>query len=172
MHTENLTFDVKVTLEDIKAFLKYHYQHNIRLKVMKIVLVILGVFIVTLNMLLEDYIYLVLGVIFIICALVFSKIIGTVRSKQILKSSNNFEEIISYTVNNNGFHTKGSIHNSTMLWEGFYKVAESKTLFLLYQNKFMAIIIPKRDLSNEQMNRFKNIISQQKKVKRFELNNG
>lgn len=74
-------------------------------------------------------------------------------------------ETITYSINDETIHSKGLTFDSTFTWNKIYKVSETKTWILIWQTKYIAHIIPKRDFTPEQLNSLKGIVNKHKEVK-------
>lgn len=60
------------------------------------------------------------------------------------KTTKTLHETLSYEFNLEGVTVIGQTFNSTIQWNSFHKVREFKKWFLLYTNKQIAMLIPKR----------------------------
>lgn len=97
---------------------------------------------------LEGAIMWVLIVLFIFGMMIYSNKYNARKASRHNKKL--FEEYI-YSINDKQIQIKGKSLNTTLLWEKLHKVTESKNAFYIWLNKKNAQIIPKRDLSNEEI---------------------
>jgi hypothetical protein len=60
---------------------------------------------------------------------------------------------------------RGESFYMEILWPKIYKIVEKKKWFLIYQNNLSAILIPKKDLSPEQIKQIQEILGSVKTIK-------
>lgn len=80
-------------------------------------------------------------------------------AKRNYKTNARISEKITYSFDPEMIKVNGESFNSEMTWNKMFKVTESKDWMLLWQNRQVANIIPKRDLNIEQLNELRSIIS-------------
>ena len=73
------------------------------------------------------------------------------------KSNKRLQERITYEFTNEGMQTIGESFNSQSNWIQTFKIEEIKSWFLIYQSKQIANFIPKKDLSDEQVESLRNL---------------
>ncbi|MFM7857429.1 MAG: YcxB family protein [Flammeovirgaceae bacterium] len=99
-------------------------------------------------------------------ALVFGLPLFTYLSaKTNYKSNKRISETITYEFNDDTIITTGESFNAKLTWEKIYSVTENKNWILIWQNKQVANVIPKRDFLNNDLNKFKEIVRKQKGFK-------
>lgn len=74
------------------------------------------------------------------------------------KSNARIRERITYSFTEDLLEIKGESFNTQMTWEKMFKVTESKDLILLWQNRQLANVIPKKYLNSEQLKELKALI--------------
>lgn len=67
-------------------------------------------------------------------------------------------ERMQYEIDEEWISIKGDTFDSRMTWDKMHKVIETKSWFLIYQNKVAANIIVKKDLTTEQLATFRAIV--------------
>jgi len=73
-------------------------------------------------------------------------------------SSNQISEPLEMALSPKEIKIKGNSFYMVVEWEKFYKIEERRNWFLLYQNKLSAIIIPKKELSTNEIAEIKGIL--------------
>lgn len=63
-------------------------------------------------------------------------------------------ETIVYKFDREVVHVKGESFESTYTWEKVYRITETGSWFLIWQNKQVANIVPKKNFSPEQLVKF------------------
>ncbi len=69
------------------------------------------------------------------------------------------------TLAENEIKIKGESFYMEILWSKIYKIVEKKSWFLIYQNNLSAILIPKKNLSPEQIKQIQEILASVKTIK-------
>ncbi|WP_081411704.1 YcxB family protein [Chryseobacterium gregarium] len=80
-------------------------------------------------------------------------------------SSNHLRETLDMNLTENEIKIRGESFYMEILWSKIYKVVEKKNWFLIYQNNLSAILIPKRNLSPEQIKQIQEILASVKTIK-------
>jgi len=99
------------------------------------------------------YQYLTVGLILIVQPLA---IFLTIRRNYF--SSNHLRESLEMEVTKTDFKIKGESFYLEVIWDKIFKIVEHSECFLIYQNNLSAIIILKKDLSQEQLIEIKEIL--------------
>jgi len=86
-------------------------------------------------------------------------------AKRNFKASERLQEEIEYELTNEKFKLTGSSFSNEMTWDKTYKIQELKNWFLIYQNRKVANLIPKRNLSLEQTEYLRNLFKTFKNIK-------
>ncbi len=73
-------------------------------------------------------------------------------------SSNHIKEKVKIEFTNTAIKMTGDSFYTELAWAKLYKVQEIKNWFLIYQNTFSAIIIPKRALNSNQSKELKHLL--------------
>ncbi|MBW7676381.1 YcxB family protein [Chryseobacterium chendengshani] len=73
-------------------------------------------------------------------------------------SSNHLRETLDMDLTHDKIKIKGESFYMEILWSKIYKVVEKKNWFLIYQNNLSAILIPKKELSTEQIRQIQEIL--------------
>lgn len=74
------------------------------------------------------------------------------------KSSNQLQERLDIEISATEIHINGESYYMRVEFEKLYRIDERKKWFLLYQNNLSAIIIPKKDMSADQIIIFRNLL--------------
>lgn len=80
-------------------------------------------------------------------------------------SSNHLRETLEMDLAENEIRIRGESFYMEILWPKIYKIVEKKKWFLIYQNNLSAILIPKKDLSREQIKQIQEILGSVKTIK-------
>jgi c-di-AMP phosphodiesterase-like protein len=86
-------------------------------------------------------------------------------AKRNYKSNRRMGERITYEFDKELIQLTGESFNSKMTWGKIYRVTENKDYFLIWQNRQVANIIPKRDLNKNEIQTFKEIVNHQKGIR-------
>ena len=73
-------------------------------------------------------------------------------------SSNYLRETLETEIDNDEIKIQGKTFYMVLKWNHIFKVVEKPNWFLIYQNNLSAIIIPKCDLQEEDINYLQNIL--------------
>ena len=79
-------------------------------------------------------------------------------------SSNHLREQLEIDLNKNEIKVQGESFYMEIKWEKIFKIDEQADWFLIYQNNFSAIIIPKKAFNSTQLQEFKTILTAIPKV--------
>jgi hypothetical protein len=79
--------------------------------------------------------------------------------KRNYESSNHLREPLEITVDHRELSMKGQSFYTEIAWNKVFKIEEEKKWFLIYQNNLSAILISKKDLSNNETQEFNDILS-------------
>ena len=74
------------------------------------------------------------------------------------KTSKRLAEDIEYTFSDDYFSIKGESFNSQYSWDKIYKVSQTKSWILIWQNSLIATPIPKRDLQESDIRTLKTML--------------
>ncbi len=74
-------------------------------------------------------------------------------------------ETIEYQFDNEEIIVTGQSFSSRFSWNKIYKVTETKDWVLIWQNRQMANVIPKRSFEGDDLKSFKEIVNNQKTLK-------
>ncbi|MFL9835806.1 YcxB family protein [Chryseobacterium terrae] len=80
-------------------------------------------------------------------------------------SSNHLRETLDMELADEEIKIRGESFYMEILWSKIYKVVEKKKWFLIYQNNLSAILIPKKELSTDQIKEIQEILGSIKTVK-------
>jgi YcxB-like protein len=70
---------------------------------------------------------------------------------QFYNSSSFIKKLSTYKIDETGVELTSESANIVLKWQNVYKIKETNSLFLLYENKFQAHYIPKQDMTAEQI---------------------
>ena len=73
-------------------------------------------------------------------------------------SSNHLRETLDMELTQEMIKIRGESFYMEILWSKIYKITEKKNWFLIYQNNLSAILIPKKDLTSEQIRQIQKIL--------------
>jgi hypothetical protein len=88
------------------------------------------------------------------------------KSKRNYKSDLLIGETIEYQFDNEEIIVTGQSFSSRFSWNKIYKVTETKDWLLIWQNRQMANVIPKRSFEGDDLKSFKEIVNNQKTLKK------
>jgi hypothetical protein len=80
-------------------------------------------------------------------------------------SSNHLRETLDMNLTDDMIKIRGESFYMEILWPKIYKIVEKKKWFLIYQNNLSAIIIPKKELSPEQVRQIQQILGSVETIK-------
>jgi len=80
-------------------------------------------------------------------------------------SSNHLRETLDMHLAEDRIKIRGESFYMEILWSKIYKVVEKKNWFLIYQNNLSAILIPKKNLSPEQIIQIQEILGSVQTIK-------
>ena len=80
-------------------------------------------------------------------------------------SSNHLRETLDMHLAEDRIKIRGESFYMEILWSKIYKVVEKKNWFLIYQNNLSAILIPKKNLSPEQITQIQEILGSVQTIK-------
>lgn len=99
------------------------------------------------------YQYMTLGLITIVQPI---SIFVTIRRNY--KSSNQLGETLELEITPNAIKINGESYYMEVKWEKLFEIVEKRNWFLLYQNNLSAIVIPKKDMSANDIDNFRKIL--------------
>ncbi len=73
------------------------------------------------------------------------------QSKKALASFNKANGAVTVTVDEAGVHTTGKLGETALAWGDMFKLIETKTAFLFFIYKTNAVMLPKRQLSADEL---------------------
>lgn len=79
-------------------------------------------------------------------------------------SSNHLRETLQMEILPDDLSVEGESFYLKVQWEKLFKIVETPDYFLMYQNNLSAIMLPKKDLSRDEMNEIKAILNNLKTV--------
>jgi hypothetical protein len=74
------------------------------------------------------------------------------------KSNGRISETIIYEFDKENIQLTGESFNSKLTWDKIYSVTENKDWILIWQNRQVANVVPKRDFTEGQLQAFKDIV--------------
>lgn len=80
-------------------------------------------------------------------------------------SSNHLRETLDIDLTGEEIKIRGESFYMEILWPKIYKIVEKEKWFLIYQNNLSAILIPKKELSPEQIRQIQEILRSVKPIK-------
>lgn len=80
-------------------------------------------------------------------------------------SSNHLRETLDMDLTKYEIKIRGESFYMEILWSKIYKIVEKENWFLIYQNNLSAILIPKKNLSPEQIKQVQEILGSVRTVK-------
>ncbi len=78
--------------------------------------------------------------------------------KKAFFSNKNIQEMIIYTFTDQKIRTEGETFDADFTWDAVYKVKENKDWFLIYQSAQVMNMVPKKNLTQDQVLKLRNII--------------
>jgi hypothetical protein len=91
-------------------------------------------------------------------------------AKKNFRVNSRLQEKITYTFDESNISLQGDSFNSQLSWDKIYKVTENKSWILIWQNKQVANIIPKRDFNSSELDYFKEIVFKNKTSNKLSIN--
>jgi hypothetical protein len=82
-------------------------------------------------------------------------------AKRNYNSNWRISETIVYEFDNESIQLTGESFNSKLSWNKIFKVTENNDWILIWQNRQVANVVPKRDFKNEDLRIFKDIVNAQ-----------
>lgn len=79
-------------------------------------------------------------------------------AKKNYRSNGRISEMINYEFDTENIQITGESFNSKLTWEKIYNVTENKDWILIWQNRQVANVVPKRDFKDGELQAFKNIV--------------
>jgi hypothetical protein len=70
---------------------------------------------------------------------------------QFYNSSSFIKELSTYKIDETGVELTSESANIVLKWQNVYKIKETNSLFLIYENKFQGHYIPKQNMTAEQI---------------------
>lgn len=80
------------------------------------------------------------------------------NAKRAFTSSSRITEYITYRFEKQWIFLKGQSFETKMSWDKIVKVKETKSWFLIYQTKYLANLIPKTEMTNQQIIEMRDIL--------------
>lgn len=97
-----------------------------------------------------------------ILILVILPLITYNSARKNFKTNKRINEPVEYSIDDKIISLKGESFNAQLSWEKIYKVNKTKEWILIWQNKQVANVIPRRNITDSQIAILKNIISNYK----------
>lgn len=82
-----------------------------------------------------------------------------ISSRKTFKTDGRVSEKIEYQFDSQEIRINGESFNSRLTWDKIFRVTEAKDWILIWQNRQIANIIPKKDFKENELLSFKQIIS-------------
>lgn len=86
-------------------------------------------------------------------------------AKRNYKSNGRISETIIYEFDKENIQTIGESFNAKLTWDKIYSVTENKDWVLIWQNRQIANVVPKRDFKDGELLAFKDIVKLQSGLK-------
>ena len=90
-------------------------------------------------------------------------------SKKALASFNKANGTVTVTVDEEGVHTTGKLGETALAWGDMFKLIETKNAFLFFIHKTNAVMLPKRQLSADELATVKMLIRKELKPDKMQL---
>jgi hypothetical protein len=74
------------------------------------------------------------------------------------KSNSRISEVITYEFDSEFIQVTGESFNSKLTWEKIYRLTENTDWILIWQNRQIANVIPKRDFKPDDVQNFKDLV--------------
>lgn len=81
------------------------------------------------------------------------------------KSNGRINEPVTYELNEEHIELTGESFNSKLTWDKVYSVTENKDWVLIWQNRQVANVLPKRDFNDDELQTFKDLVKLQSRLK-------
>ena len=148
-----LLIRTRLQAEDMQRFSIHTLRQNPTMKIMGVVfgallLIVIGQWLFS-ETGMEDIPFQVVIPLVVFVALFF--VFLPMMAKRNFKNNPSLHGEILYTFTDEQVELTGPNFESRMDWDKYLKVVETKEMFLLYQSKVMANLIPKRDLSDSEI---------------------
>ncbi|MEO0469149.1 MAG: YcxB family protein [Bacteroidota bacterium] len=151
----------RLQAEDLQKFSAHVLKQNKLLRIMGIVFAALMMFILGQWLFSEtgtkDFPFQVMIPMVVFVSLFF--IFIPMMSRRNFKNNPSLQGEILYTFTDEQVEMTGPHFESRMDWDKYMKVEETKEMFLLFQSKALANLIPKRDLTSEEIQDLRELIS-------------
>lgn len=79
-------------------------------------------------------------------------------AKRNYKSNGRINETINYDFDSENIQLTGESFNSKLTWDKVYSVTENKDWILIWQNRQVANVVPKRDFKDGELKTFKDFV--------------
>ncbi len=148
-------FNIKLTLGDYRIFNFFHSFGSTKKALILVSLIVsLYPFLIYNYLTKQDKILLVViivsGAMFLLATLIGLTIY--LYSKKVFESDKYLQEEQSFEIDDKAIKVSSNSINSVYKWSELYKCVETKGYFFIYIANIKAIIIPKRQLKDEQCN--------------------
>lgn len=97
------------------------------------------------------------GVIIFVIILLIIPLLTLRQVKNVYQTNKIFHEQLNYTLDNDAVHLKSETIDSTILWTRFHKIKETKNFFLLYSDKIVANLLPKKEFEDKEIESFRKL---------------
>ena len=153
-----MTIKSKLTKTD---FINVHYVITYRSTPMKILMVIFLIYFLSsfLSILLMSPTSSSSGMFIAVAFLTIISLQTYFRAKNNFGPNNRICEQLEYNIENDNLLIKGESFNSQLTWEKFHRVTKTKNWLLIWQNSRMANPIPRRDITNEEIDVLRTILN-------------
>jgi hypothetical protein len=94
--------------------------------------------------------------------LIYVPLVTYVSAVRNFTANSRVSETIEYHFDNEYLSIKGESFNSQLSWDKTYKVTQTKNWILIWQNKQVGNLIPKGDITEEQIGELKEILDNHK----------
>jgi uncharacterized membrane protein len=82
------------------------------------------------------------------------------------KNNKMIREEICYEFDKETISISGETFNSTMKWDQIFEITFSKSWLLIWQNSQVANAIPRRDITNEQIETIKDLVKDKNQIRK------
>lgn len=88
------------------------------------------------------------------------------NAKKSYESNKMGNEVITYEIDKTTISISGESFNSSVSWDKLYQVEVTKSWLLIWQTREVVNVIPRQDISDDQLEMFREMITHNKSVKK------
>lgn len=146
--------ELKVSLieKDLEDFYAHLAKRSIGMKMMVIfsllIFVAQSIRIIIDPAALESGILWIILVIFLFAMMLYS---NKYNARRAFKNNRRLQAEYTYIISDSNIQVKSEKHTTTLTWDDIHKITESKNSLFLWLNKKQAQIIPKRELTSDEL---------------------